>query len=215
MEMTYETFLDSVRRRGGVDTAEQAEQISQATCRVLGEVLVDSDRAALAAELPEVLRRALCSREPNQDYDLAVFYERVSADEQVHAGRAREMAQVVGHTLARAIDAELLKRLRLRLPDEFGELFVNAHDEAGAPQDQFDHRAQANERTLARGKPGSDHPVSESRPREGHLGSIAAQDDPYHDTDIATGHESTDEDDNTLAGGRPGSERPLSDTHEE
>ncbi len=220
MEMTYDTFLDSICRRGGIESAEEAERVTGAVLEVLGEALVDSDRAALAEVLPANLRESLCARTPNQDYDLATFYAKIGelngfAAQGAHAGRGREMAQVVGQTLTRALDAALNKRLRRRLPDDFQEVFVNPHQQVGEPQTNFDHRARAKERTLSRGKPGSEHPVSESRPVEGQPGSIAAQPEPHHDTDIATGHESVDEDENTLAGGRPGSERPLSETHEE
>ena len=215
MEMTYETFLESICHRGGFESAERAEEVARATLCVLGEVLVDSDRNALADELPGVLREPLCSRKPNQDYDLQTFYERVSDEQRLNGGFARETAQVVGRVLMRALDAELMSRIRRRLADEYEVLFVNPHEDTPQPDRPLDHDATANERTLARGKPGSDKPVSDSHPDEGHKGSIAAQENPRGETKIATGHESTDEDDETLAGGKPGSDRPVSDTHEE
>jgi hypothetical protein len=147
--------------------------------------------------------------------DLETFYARVGEEEHLNAGLARETAQVVGEVLRRAVSPETIKRIRRRLPDDFEEIFVNPHEHTRRPEDQLDHRAQARQRTLARGEAGSEKPVSESKPQEGHPESIAAQENPYEETKIATGHESTDEDEQTLAGGKPGSDRPLSDTHEE
>jgi uncharacterized protein (DUF2267 family) len=215
MEMTYDAFLESICHRGGFKTTGTAEEVARGMLRVLGEVLVDSDRAALAKELPQALRESLCSREPNQDLDLETFYARVGKEEHLNGGLARETAQVVGQVLRRAVNPETMKRIRLRLPDDFEEVFVNPHEHTSRPKGQLDHDAQARQRTLAQGEAGSEKPVSESKPKEGHPESIAAQENPYEETKIATGHESTDEDDQTLAGGKPGSDRPVSDTHEE
>ncbi|QDG50459.1 DUF2267 domain-containing protein [Persicimonas caeni] len=215
MQMTYDAFLDSICHRGGFESAERAESVAQAVLCVLGEVLVDTDREALAEELPEALRAALCTRKPNRDYNLEMFYQRVGQEERLNGGLARETAQVVGRVLSRSVSPEVAKRIRRRLPEEYEELFVNPHEGAAAPERPLEHTAKANERTLARGKPGSEKPVSESKPVEGQPDSIAAQENPYGETKIATGHESTDEDEQTLAGGKPGSDRPLSDTHEE
>ncbi|MFW6057731.1 MAG: hypothetical protein ACOC9W_02635, partial [Persicimonas sp.] len=90
---------------------------------------------------------------------------------------------------------------------------VAPHVDLSEPR--LDRDARANERTISEGKHGSEKPLSEARPVEGQRDSIAAQENPYEETKIATGHESTDEDEHTLAGGKPGSDRPVSDTHEE
>lgn len=214
MEMSYETYLDSVCRRGGLDSAEQAEEIARATLSVLGEVLVDTDRDALADELPEPLREALCTGQPNQEYELEEFYRRLAEVEGLNEGLARETAQVVGQVLGRAVDAEVIHRIRQRLPKDYVNLFVNLHEYARQPEGPLDHDAKANARTLASGRHGSEKPLSEAKPVEGQKASIAAQENPYGETKIATGHESTDEDDQTIAGGKPGSDRPLSDVHE-
>jgi uncharacterized protein (DUF2267 family) len=215
MEMTYDAFLDGICHRTGIDSAREAEALAKATLSVLGEVLLESDRDALAGQLPAALAEALRSRRAGREYDLEHFYERLSREAPIrgNGGRARECAQVVGRTLTRAVDAQLTTRLRRRLPEEFEELFVNPHRAAGS-EPTLDPRARANERTLARGRPGSDTPVSESRPPTGQTDSIAAQDNPYGDTKLATGHPSSEEDEETLTGGRPGSDRPVSDTHE-
>ncbi|MFP4599448.1 MAG: DUF2267 domain-containing protein [Persicimonas sp.] len=213
MEMTYDAFLDSLCHQTGVESSERAEAMACAFLRVLGEALLGTDRDALAAELAEPLSQALCSRPANQDYELEEFYERVGREEGVHAGRAREVAQVVGQTMARAVNREVITRLRRRLPEPFEEIFVAPHVDLSEPR--LDRDARANERTISEGKHGSEKPLSEARPVEGQRDSIAAQENPYEETKIATGHESTDEDEHTLAGGKPGSDRPVSDTHEE
>ena len=215
MQMTYEAFLDSICNRVGFEGRDKAEVVATATLRVFGEVLLASDRDALADALPPVLRDALCSRPSDQDYDLEEFYERLADEEGLNAGKAREMGQVVGRVLARAIDGELTKRLKVRLPDEYRELFVNPHEAAKSPDRPLSHKAEANDRTLARGRAGSEKPVSESKPPAGQRGSVAAQENPYEETKISTGHESSEEDEETLAGGKPGSDRPVSDIHEE
>lgn len=215
MKMTYDTFIDSIRRQTGLESAAEAEQMVASVLRVWGEVLVSSDREALAAQLPPSIREPLSSRHADQDFGLEEFYQRIGQEEHVNEGRAKESAQVVAQTLMRAVDGEIATRIRRRLPSEFEEILVDPHANLENTDASLDAAARANERTLARGEPGSREPVSESPPPKGQTDSIAANENPYGDTKIATGRESTDEEENTLAGGKPGSERPLSDTHEE
>lgn len=214
MQMTYEAFLDAICHRSGFESRADGEQMARTVLRVMGEVLPGPDRRALADELAGPLRSALTEREPDRELGLQEVYGQIAREEQVHQGRAREMAQIVGRALRRAVDGEVISQIRSRLPD-FDEIFVNPHGDAEAPGRRLDPDAVANDRTLARGRPGSKEPLAEGRPPQGQPDSVATDENPYGDTKIATGHESTDEDDETLAGGKPGSERPLSDTHED
>jgi hypothetical protein len=65
--------------------------------------------------------------------------------------------------------------------------------------------------TLASGRPGSRHPISDARPNRAHAHSVARSDNPHGDTKLSSSHGFTQERENeTLADGRPGPKRTLS-----
>jgi hypothetical protein len=67
--------------------------------------------------------------------------------------------------------------------------------------------------TLATGRPGSRHPVSEAHEDRAHTESIARSDDPHGDTKLSSSRGLTQERlRETLAEGRPGPEHPVSNT---
>jgi hypothetical protein len=66
--------------------------------------------------------------------------------------------------------------------------------------------------TLAEGRPGSHHPLSEARPERAHSHSVVRADNPHGDTKLSSAVGFTQErEQETLAAGHPGSDRPLSE----
>lgn len=101
--------------------------------------------------------------------------------------------------------------MQAHFPALYAELFA-PRPRAGEPPPHV-HRAQPSVgATLATGRPGSLHPLSEGRPDQGHSHSVARSASPHEDTKLSTSRGSTQERlGETLAEGRPGPSRPLSE----
>ncbi len=133
--------------------------------------------------------------------------ERLASVEHVPLSRAAEDAASVLRAMAELLPPPLLSRLRRALPPETGVLL-----EAPAHETHAGHELPARpRRTLAEGRPGSRHPVSESRPPTGQSGSVAS-DNPHGDTKLSSSRGLTQEREaETLATGRPGPRRSLAE----
>jgi len=178
---TFELLVEAVRRRTGFEP-QMAEAAIEATLEAIASGFPADAVGAAAEQLPA--RAARCLRRHSYRGDpisADELYRRVAEREGVSLGFAREHLLVVGEVLAEALvgteGASLCRlmpelfRVRENTPPVVHESAVRAHS------------------TLADGRPGSTHPVSESGP---------------------TTRVVVDEDETTLARGRPGSRRPLS-----
>jgi hypothetical protein len=67
--------------------------------------------------------------------------------------------------------------------------------------------------TLATGRPGSRHPLSEAAPSAGQSDSVVANGNPHGDRKLSSAPDTAVAD--TLADGRPGSGAPLADARDE
>lgn len=146
-------IVDRVVARSGLDqvTAGRACEVVVAE---IGAGLEDRD--AIAAHLPAGLREALGRRDPTSGLGADMVYGRVGAALELPINRALEVTQVVCETLGVLIpDARVV--LVERLPAELGELFAPRPSTEKPPA--HDHR-----NTLASGRAGSAHPVSEAPP---------------------------------------------------
>ncbi len=76
--MDYRSFIDLVQKNSHLPDRSDVERIVQATLETLGEVLQNTERNDLAAQLPKELKPFLY--EHNYDlYKLQEFYRRVGA----------------------------------------------------------------------------------------------------------------------------------------
>jgi uncharacterized protein (DUF2267 family) len=205
--MTHEEILSHVAEHTGL-TEEDAARTVRAVLEVLGERLSWPTLQALTEDLPAPLTSGPRGILPHQDFDLGEFHARVARRTQVRLGVAVEHSAVVCQVLAKALSPGTLHRLREALPEPMSALFTPRE-----PEEPFEHvHLDPSRRTLAEGRPGSQHPVSEAGPERAHTHSVARSDNPHGDTKLSSAIGFTQErEQETLAMGHPGSDRPLSE----
>jgi uncharacterized protein (DUF2267 family) len=213
--MECQRWVEEVQRRTGLATPELAKWAIEATLGVLRQRLLDDEAAALAGALPEPFAGLVRGGAYDEDFGVEELYRRVHRREGVHIGFAAEHAQAVFQVLAEEIDGEILARLRRHLPADYAALLEPRppHSTAGEPPptERRAHGTPPGEgSTLADGRLGSRHPLSEARPQDAHQESVARSDNPHGETKISSSHGLTQERrDDTLAAGTPGSSRPI------
>lgn len=126
--MKYSELVDSVRRRGALETAEQARDTTTAVLSTAAHSLDPADRRALASELPGSLDEAVLvpgQREHRSGSDLVIeVAQRLRTTQE----RARYLAKAVVDGL-RDTDADVVERLRERLDSDLIDLL----DAGGQP----------------------------------------------------------------------------------
>jgi uncharacterized protein (DUF2267 family) len=204
-------LLDGLVRAGFHDRSAAAEA-SRATVAVLGERLTHDEASRIAESLPEPLRSELSGATYDGEFDAAELFERVRRRSGRSPGRAREEAQLVCAALGRMLPEDDLRMLDRHLPHELARLFhpdpppssaqPEAHGDLGAPSGD----------TLATGRAGSKHPLSEAATSPGQRDSVAREREPHRDTKLSSASGLTqDRIGESLATGRPGSRRPVSE----
>lgn len=206
--MTHDELLSHVAGHAGLPDRREAERTVRAVLEVLGERLSWPVVQALAEDLPTPLAESLRGVEPHQDFNLAEFHARVASRTGAPLGRAVEQAGVVCQFLAEALPPGTVHRVREALPEPMSALFTPRE-----PIEEFEYvHLESGRRTLAEGRPGSQHPLSEARPERAHSHSVVRADNPHGDTKLSSARGLTQErEEETLAAGHPGSDRPLSE----
>ncbi|HVU00295.1 MAG TPA: DUF2267 domain-containing protein [Polyangiaceae bacterium] len=193
-----------------------AEAAVEATLEALGAALLPSERRALAEYVPRAFLAAFRSATPVPNLDLDAFFHRVARHERARPGRGREHAQIVCRALSEMLSEDVRQGLVRHVP-WLAPLFQL--DERPAPPEEIPHERPHPEtpsdplegrNTLARGRPGSRHPLSTSRPDRAQTHSVARSDGPHEDTKLSSARGTTQErESETLSTGRPGPRRPL------
>jgi hypothetical protein len=112
--------------------------------------------------------------------------------------------------LADALSEDVLTRLRRHMPGDMGQLFTPPRAMTSTAAEPHGKHAPGPGSTLADGRPGSRHPLSEANPA--HRDSVARSENPHADTKLSSSAGMTQERvSDTLATGKPGSHRPLSE----
>jgi uncharacterized protein (DUF2267 family) len=210
--MSYEHFIEQIQERSGFAGPAEAARAVDATLSALRERLVDDEAGALAQALPEPMAQILRRGAYDCDFGLDELYRRAGEREGVPLGFATEHTQVVCQVLAETIGAELLRRLQQHLPGDLAALLTSRPPLAEPPEPERRPReiAPGAGATLAEGRPGSRHPLSEAHPDKAQQHSVARSADPHGDTKLSSSRGLTQERlEETLAGGHPGSARPL------
>ncbi|AUX36966.1 MULTISPECIES: DUF2267 domain-containing protein [Sorangium] len=212
--MDYERFVEEVQRRAGFEGRDEAERAIAATARTLGERLLEREAAAVAGGLPGPVAVAVRGAAYQGDFDRDELYDRVARREGAPRGFGMEHAQAVCQVVGEALPEAERLRLQRHLAD-WADLFTPRA--AGAPPPRPVHAPAPPEvghgSTLATGRPGSRHPLSEAHPATAHAGSVARSDEPHAETKLSSSRGLTQERlGDTLAEGRPGPERPVSET---
>ncbi len=198
MTARQEQLLSHIAAHAGVST-DLAQRAACAVLSGLGAYLSASGRQLVADELPPELAAALLAAD-----GLATPIDERLLAPGITAGRARELIASVLRVLAEELSDEAVRALRGGAPPELAALLAPPTREAPARAAPGAHRE-----TLAAGRPGSHHPVSEARPQRTHADSIAAA-NPHDATKLSTAAGSTQERRReTLAEGRPGTDHPI------
>jgi uncharacterized protein (DUF2267 family) len=200
---TSNDFINHVAAHAGI-SPERAAYATRVVLAGLGAHLSAPRRELVAEELPPALASALLA-----DAGVATpIDERVLAPD-VPAGQARELIASVCRALAEELSAEAVGALQRSAPPELAAFLAPPVREARP-------RAASHpppRETLAAGRPGSRHPVSEARPPRPQPDAVTA-DNPHAATKLSSTSGSAQERRrDTLAQGRPGSAHPISRSH--
>jgi hypothetical protein len=159
-------LIEIVSAHGGLDRP-QARAAIEDTLAAIGAVVHGEDRDALRGALPEELAPALDTRR--------------EAPVELASPRGRERVAAACLGLATTLPAPVVERLRRGVP-ELAEWLVSPAPAAAAPPRRPGPRA-----TLAAGRPGSDHPVSEGTADRAQSESVARSDDPHGASKLSGG----------------------------
>lgn len=202
----HDTITQRLQELIGLDQAAAAS-LARTILAVLTEQLPLRDRSSFVGKLPPASPRPTWEAGQAPGDSLALFYERVAARAGLPAARAVEASQVVCAALAELLDADSRRWLTARLPAELIVLLEPHEHPARAPESPH---AQRRYPTLAEGRPGSKHPLSEAHWERAQHDSVARSDNPHGDTKLASSPGPTQSRENeTLAEGDPRPERPL------
>ncbi|NMO20103.1 DUF2267 domain-containing protein [Pyxidicoccus fallax] len=206
--MTHDEFLSRVTERAGLSDTAEAARTARAVLGVVGERLGRWERRALAEDLPAPLTGMLEDGTSGQDFDLAELHARVACREHVRPGFAMEHTGIVCQVLAEALSEGTLHRLHERLPGPIAALFTPREH-----RERFEYiHLDPGRGTLAEGRPGSRHPLSEAHPVRAHTHSVARSDNPHEDTKLSSASGFTQEREHeTLATGHPRTRSARSD----
>jgi uncharacterized protein (DUF2267 family) len=205
--MTFEDLVFHTADRTGLPR-EQARHILILVVRVLGEGLRHSRAEALADDLPPELARAFREGPHGPPFDLAELFRRVASRENVRVGFGVEHVKLVCRLLGEHFSPASRYQFQESFPEEIAALFeplTEPGDHGEVPVHLHPERG-----TLAEGRPGSRHPISEARPDRTQSQSVVRSENPHGDTKLSSSQGLTQErEKETLATGQPGSRRPI------
>lgn len=157
MISSTEVFLAHVAAHAG-DSSAHVDAATRAVLAELGSRLAGAERELVAEELPPALASSLCK----QGFAPRPVEEQLCAGG-ISLGTARELIASVCHTLAERLSREALAAVRAAAPPSIAS-FLAADD------GEVEHDTGFGS-TLADGRPGSRHPISEAKevrlPRRG------------------------------------------------
>lgn len=199
--MTHPTsFVDEIQRHTGEMDWLESERIATQVLHALRPMLRSDERRALAAHLPPSLGSALAGHTVEVDDDVERFYGRVALALKTPMTRAVEDARIVCSLLAARLSPDERDRLAHDLPVALAQLFltpagesVEADDEPSESALPAVHEDAPSGHTLASGRPGSRHPVSESRLDRTQSHSVARESNPHADSKLSSAEGLTQE----------------------
>lgn len=195
MIASTQDFVSHVAAHAGVGL-ELAERTARAVMSVIGGYLSSARQQMIAEELPPALAEALLATE---DRGHPVDEHRLVRG--TRAGQERELVASVCRVLAEELSDDVLDVLRGALPPRFGALLIAPASERRLGPIPHRHHA-----TLAAGRPGSSHPISETGPAPRQHASVAA-DNPHATTKLSSAAP-PEVNRRTLADYRPDDARP-------
>ncbi|MET9515598.1 DUF2267 domain-containing protein [Streptomyces sp. NPDC002994] len=125
MVMKWDAFLAAVQERGQYSSRQEAERAARVVIALLGAHVVGSERAELAARLPETCALLLLNPLPAAEPLTAQRFVRATAAwiEGATEETAKWDVSAVLSVVADATDDELMRRVLLQLPPGYDLLF--------------------------------------------------------------------------------------------
>jgi uncharacterized protein (DUF2267 family) len=204
--MTHDELLEEVAAHAGLSSPIEAERALAAVLGMLAGRLSHAEAEALAEALPAALGAPLRAGRYHGELDRDEWIAHVARREGTTRGFAVEHTLSVCQVLAEALPPEVLERVRRALPGPLAALFTPSPVGRAPVVERPAHSGH----TLAEGRPGSLHPLSEAARESAHSQSVVRAVNPHADTKLSTSRGLTQEREaESLATGRPGSSRPL------
>lgn len=189
-------LVDEVVRQTGLGPAQALRAVRQ-VLGALDEVLVGDELTALRSSLPAGLQGAVAPRSGRPPSSAEGLFDRVQRRARVRRPVAIERTEAICRLLGATLPHDVMARWSRDLPAPVAALFlpVDPVDPAtiGKAPRPPDPPARPAPRTLATGRPGSEHPVSEARPERAHRESLVRSDEPHADTKLSTSRGPTQE----------------------
>lgn len=177
---SFKELVETVRVRMGGATQDEAVAATHATLAALGEHMGSIDALAVAAALPPPFDATLRNNIVDIRHDLDSFYARVAAREGVALGFAMEHAQAVCRALVLVLGEDVHEHLSV---DVWPELLRPGVADRTPPPPSSGRGS-----TLADGRPGSAHPLSEAPPPDGaQTESVVRSANPHGDHKLSSG----------------------------
>lgn len=182
--ITMQTLLDGLAQRGLADKTA-SRHVLRATLAVLGERLVDDEAQALGEVLPAELAECIDRSEYDGDFGAEELFDRVRRREHTPDSRAKESAEIVLTVLGACLGPDVRMRIARGLPARAAELLLGGRECSGEPSPHRDAPRASRTVTLAGGRSGSRHPLSEAAPPAGHAHSVALNLSPHGATKLS------------------------------
>lgn len=187
------SIVARVREALGMLSDDDTACAIDAVLDALGGAMTREEAGAVARHLPTRLATILsvASERERPEGSVSDVVSSVASREGLTASAAYETVKVTCEVLAGYLPEDVVDRIQQDLPAELGALFVHPHGEWCVPEPPLavvPAQAVAPPRTLASGRPGSAHPLSESRPERAHRHSIARNPEPHGDRKLSSGH---------------------------
>jgi uncharacterized protein (DUF2267 family) len=188
MDYGYAELVEEVRRRTGIADAGRADRALVSVASVIGAALSEADADALAENLPSPLAERLRSGSGGAMLsDAHELYERVSSRAGTTPGLALEETQVILRLLAEIAQYEALQRARKHLPaDVAALLWPRETPTEPPPRERIAEAPRVVHETLASGRPGSRHPLSEADHGNAQLHSVTRESNPHGDRKLSS-----------------------------
>lgn len=195
--MAADAFLSHVAGHAGIPVVD-ADHVARTVLSGLGGYLTTTQRDLVADELPAELGAAL-----SESASIAVPIEERLLAAGMSASRAHELVASVCRVLGEELSTQALLVLRQAVPRPLAELLTWPSTELTARPER------GTQSTLASGRPGSRHPISEASALAPQSGSVADT-NPHGLAKLSSAPGTTQERRHeTLAEARPGEKHTL------
>ena len=197
--ISSEDLVAHIAAHAGI-TSELAAMLAADVLAEIASHLSTASRELVASEIPDpladALRRGGSSAPPIEERILAPG---------VTLGRAHELVSSVCLVLAEELSDEAIAALRAALPPALARLFA-------APTPEIARRSERRRApSMASGRPGSEHPISEAHADLAQPGSVADP-NPHASSKLSSSAGTTQERlHETLAEGEAGTDLPIAD----